>query len=118
MKEIFEDYVSAFDEKKQADSKIRNFERNYKKYFPADKNSKVLDIGIGMGEMLQCMKNWGYMNYLGIDISPSIIKHCKGKRINLVKVNLRVGVWREIFHFPPTWSINSKCSTRFVRVLM
>ena len=36
----------------------------------------MLDIGVGLGEMLSCMKNWGH-NYHGIDISPSTIEFCK-----------------------------------------
>jgi 2-polyprenyl-3-methyl-5-hydroxy-6-metoxy-1,4-benzoquinol methylase len=34
-------------------------------------------VGNGRGEMLSCMKDWGYENYLGIDISPSTIDFCK-----------------------------------------
>ena len=28
--------------------------------------------------MLQCFKNWGYQNYLGVDLSPSTVKFCQG----------------------------------------
>ena len=84
MKEIFENYIeNAFDGRKQAEYKIKQFEFNYKKYFPINKNSKVLDIGIGRGEMLTCMKNWNYgSDYLGIDISPSTVEFCKTLGLN------------------------------------
>ena len=88
MKEFFENYMgNAFDGRKQAEFKIKQFEFNYKKYFPINKDSKVLDIGIGRGEMLTCMKNWNYgNNYLGIDISPSTVEFCKTLGLNCDRV--------------------------------
>lgn len=83
MKEIFDSYVeNAFGEEKQAIFKFKQFEINYKKYFPISKDVKVLDIGIGRGEMLSCYENWGYKNYLGIDISPSTVRFCKTLGLN------------------------------------
>ena len=78
MKEIFDTYMdNAFGAYEQAGVKFRQFENNYKQYFPLDKKAKLLDIGVGRGEMLACMKEWGYLNYLGIDISPSTINYCQ-----------------------------------------
>lgn len=79
MKEIFENYVDhSLGEEKQAYFKYRQFEVNYKKYLPAPREGQnLLDIGIGRGEMLSSMINWGYKNVLGVDISPSTIVHCK-----------------------------------------
>jgi 2-polyprenyl-3-methyl-5-hydroxy-6-metoxy-1,4-benzoquinol methylase len=80
MKEIFENYVEhSFGVREQAAFKFKQFEYNYRECFPEDKGGKVrlLDVGIGMGEMLSCMKDWGYENYLGIDISTSTIDFCK-----------------------------------------
>lgn len=79
MKDIFDTYVEhTFGSKEQARFKFNQFEFNYKKYFPKEKNkAHLLDIGIGRGEMLSCMKMWGYRNFLGIDISPSTIEFCQ-----------------------------------------
>lgn len=83
MKEIFDEYIdTTFGEYKQADFKFRQFEYNYKKLFPEDKNAKVLDIGAGRGEMLTSMKNWGYENYLGIDITHSTVDFCQSLGLN------------------------------------
>lgn len=83
MQEIFDSYVeNSFGEEKQAVFKFKQFEYNYKKYFPKDKDAQVLDIGIGRGEMLTCFKEWGYKNYLGIDISPSTVRFCKSIGLN------------------------------------
>lgn len=77
MKEIFDNYVeTSFDGFKQAKFKFKQFEINYKNYFPADKSSFVLDIGIGRGEMLSCMRDWGF-NYQGVDISSSTVRFCQ-----------------------------------------
>lgn len=76
MKEIFDNYIeTSFDGREQAQSKILQFELNYLSHFPT-KPAKTLDIGIGRGEMLSCMKNWG-MDYQGIDISPSTVRLCQ-----------------------------------------
>ena len=88
MQNVFDSYIeNAMGEEEQAEFKFRQFEYNYKKYFPLDKNLNVLDIGIGRGEMLSCMKNWGYENYLGIDISPSTVNFCKKIGLNCELVN-------------------------------
>lgn len=82
--EIFDSYVeNAFNgESGQALFKIEEFRTNYFKYFPEKKEAKVLDIGVGRGEMLKCLSDQGYVNYLGVDISPSTIEHCKHLNLN------------------------------------
>ena len=77
MQEIFENYIdNSFDGHYQADFKLRQFDLNYKKYFNKCVASRVIDIGVGRGEMLSCMKQWAD-NYHGIDISPSTVEFCK-----------------------------------------
>jgi len=88
MKEIFDNYMeNAFGERKQAEFKFKQFEYNYKKFFPQSKEVPVLDIGIGRGEMLSCMQRWGYENYMGIDISPSIVEFCKTLGLNCIEIS-------------------------------
>ena len=78
MKEIFDSYIeNSFDDYQQAQFKLSQFTYNYQQYFPNNKSSQCLDIGIGRGEILTCMQQWGYPNYLGIDISPSTVEFCK-----------------------------------------
>lgn len=74
---IFDNYLdTAFGEHKQADFKIKQFRKNYFRFFPTNKKAKLLDIGPGRGEMLTCMKNEGYQNVKAIDISSSIVDFC------------------------------------------
>lgn len=77
MKDIFDNYIeTSFENSNQDTIKFKQFEFNYKRFFPEKLSSRVLDIGIGKGEMLTCMKLWGF-DYLGVDISPSTVNLCK-----------------------------------------
>lgn len=87
MKEIFDDYIAnSFGEEEQAVFKFKQFEKNYKKYFPENCDAKLLDIGVGRGEMLTMMRDWNYPNYLGIDISPATISFCKSIGLNALLI--------------------------------
>lgn len=82
MKEIFDNYIeTSFDGLEQAKFKFDQFAMNYRKYFPDDTASSVLDIGVGRGEMLSCMRDWGF-DYHGIDISPSTVRFCRTLQLN------------------------------------
>ena len=92
MKEIFDNYVeTSFDGFQQATFKFRQFKINYEKYFPKDKSIPILDIGIGRGEMLSCMRDWGF-KYQGVDISPSTVKFCKNLKLNC-EVTVDTATW-------------------------
>lgn len=83
MKEIFENYIEhSFDENRQAAFRLIQFENNYRNFFPFNKDAAIADIGIGRGEMLSCMKSWGYRNYRGVDISPSTVQFCQALDLN------------------------------------
>ncbi len=85
--EYFENYVEhAFGDHKQADFKINQIMYNYTRFFPDDLDSKILDIGIGRGEMLTVFNNLGYRNYLGVDISPSTVSFCKNIGLNCTQI--------------------------------
>ncbi len=87
MREILDSYVNnSFGLPLQSESKIRHFEYNYRHLFPENLNAKMLDIGVGLGEMLTCMRDWGYQDYIGIDISPSTINFCKSLGLNCQQV--------------------------------
>ena len=82
MQEIFDNYVeTSFDGSGQAVVKFKLFEINYKNFFPKDRVGHVVDIGIGRGEMLTCMRDWGF-DYLGVDISPSTVRFCQSIDLN------------------------------------
>ncbi len=83
MSQIFQNYLdTAFGEHKQSDPKIKQFQKNYARFFPKDKNAVMLDIGPGRGEMLTCFTNNQYTNIKGIDISSSIVDFCEKLNFN------------------------------------
>lgn len=54
-----------------------------KKALPVSKNSKILDIGCGFGQMLISLREEGYTNISGIDISPEAIEYCSSHSLNV-----------------------------------
>ena len=53
------------------------------KVLPTAKDSKILDIGCGLGNLLISLKKCGYNNVKGIDISTEAIEFCKGLELNV-----------------------------------
>lgn len=56
---------------------LRHYEFLLKDCLPKDKNAKILDVGCGRGYLLLALKNMGYHNVYGIDISKGQIDGCK-----------------------------------------
>jgi 2-polyprenyl-3-methyl-5-hydroxy-6-metoxy-1,4-benzoquinol methylase len=52
------------------ESAARFYSARYRKFLPANKNAKILDLGCGMGHFLYFLDREGYTNYWGIDLSP------------------------------------------------
>lgn len=88
MNKVYENYLetSAVGTEESA-WKIEELKVNYSKYFPSDKNARILDIGVGNGEMLHLLKDMGYTNAEGADISQSTINACtaRGYKCTLVE---------------------------------
>ncbi len=53
------------------------------KVLPTAKDSKILDIGCGLGNLLISLKKYGYNNVKGIDISTEAIEICKRLELNV-----------------------------------
>lgn len=53
------------------------YEWNYSQLLPEDKDCKILDIGCGMGQFLSWIKNKGYKNFKGIDLSQQMVDFCR-----------------------------------------
>ncbi|MCR8454597.1 MAG: class I SAM-dependent methyltransferase [Crenarchaeota archaeon] len=47
----------------------RCYKRWYGPFLPEDRDARILDIGCGMGHFLYFLKEEGYRNFLGVDIS-------------------------------------------------
>jgi len=76
--DIYENYINiGLGAGTQSVAKIRQFVKNYKRFFPADKEVGILDIGPGKGEMLSCLSELGYTNLQAVDISASVVHFIK-----------------------------------------
>ena len=54
---------------------------NYSRYFPADKDAKVLCVSCGPGYLVKHLVDLGYSNVVGIDSYPSKIAFAKQKAL-------------------------------------
>lgn len=48
-----------------------------------DKNTRILDIGCGFGQMLSALQREGFTHLSGIDILPEAVTHCREKNLNV-----------------------------------
>src|SRR5438105_4987031 len=53
------------------------FEIDYQGIMPEDKESVILDFGCGIGHFLYHLKQKGYVNFYGVDISPQQVDYCR-----------------------------------------
>jgi SAM-dependent methyltransferase len=58
----------------------------YKEILPQIKESKILDIGCGFGQILLALKKIGYTSLKGIDIDDEAINYCLRKGFNVEKI--------------------------------
>lgn len=87
MKEIYDRYLEhAFGTRDANPFKAHWFAHNYRALLPAQRDAAILDIGPGLGEWLDCLREWGYTGAVGIDRSPQVVEHCRGHghRVELV----------------------------------
>lgn len=47
------------------------------KHFPADRNARILDVGCGSGTLLYFLREAGYENVAGVDVSLEQIQHAR-----------------------------------------
>lgn len=86
--DIYENYINiGLGSGVQTVAKIRQFEKNYIRFFPKDKGVDILDIGPGKGEMLSCLSGLGYTNLKAVDISASVVNFVKELGFNAYLAN-------------------------------
>ena len=91
-KPLYQDYfqtqASRLDDHNLGD-KIHWSQRIYKKevvpFLPSDENSKILDVGCGHGSMLLLLRDLGYSNAQGIDISKDQLNIARSIGLNNIE---------------------------------
>lgn len=59
------------------------FRYNYKKYLPQNKNAKIVDMGCGIGETVNSLKQLGYTDVVGIDFDSENVKFCVNQGLHV-----------------------------------
>lgn len=54
---------------------------------PANKNTRVLDIGSGLGQFLKALRELGYNDIQGVDIDLEAIQYCKNAGLKVEKIS-------------------------------
>lgn len=57
-----------------------------RKALPAEPNSRILDIGCGLGQFLHALGSIGYRETEGIDISPEAVENCLRRGLNVSRI--------------------------------
>lgn len=60
--------------KRSFEKTVNEYNLIYEPFLPLNKNSKILDIGCGMGQFLSLLKNKGYKNFQGIGLSQEQVE--------------------------------------------
>lgn len=58
-----------------------------KAVLPVSREARILDIGCGLGQLMCALREAGYGNSVGIDISPAAVEAClsRGLRVELIE---------------------------------
>ncbi len=82
-KKLFDDYLETSYKKGNILSEgqllkaSEAFERDYEDLLPVDKQARILDLGCGIGDFLYHLRNKGYTNFYGVDISSQQVEYCR-----------------------------------------
>jgi len=75
----------------------RSFERTVGPWVPADRSARILDAGCGEGALLTWLRDKGYANLHGFDLSPECVALCHRLELPFVRPFdlLRIAEWPE-----------------------
>lgn len=76
---------NSFEISEQFESEKYCFQKEILPLIPKDKNIKILDLGCGIGSLLKVLKEAGYQNLTGIDISKQQVEMAHQMGISEVK---------------------------------
>jgi len=77
-KEYLSNHLSKMTDSKTRENKKHWISYNYKNFLPEDKNSKILEIGPGFGELLEFLIDNQYHNIQAVDLSQEVVDFCNG----------------------------------------
>lgn len=66
---------------------LSQYHRRWSKFLPSDKTAPILDIGCGGGEFLYFLKQQGFTDLQGIDVSPEQVEIARGLGLSDVELS-------------------------------
>jgi 2-polyprenyl-3-methyl-5-hydroxy-6-metoxy-1,4-benzoquinol methylase len=109
---LYDNYAAHYSRLNQADCQpdvSRQMQANVGRFLPASKEASILDYGCGQGHVLTFLKQQGYENAVGIDISLSQVQiaHNRGVENSYVVDNPIEWLRRnaETFHFVGSFDV-------------
>lgn len=57
------------------------------KVLPTDKTARILDIGCGVGQLLDALRRGGYANIAGIDVSSKAVSQCTSRELPVERID-------------------------------
>ena len=66
--------------------------RVIQRHFPADRDAQILELGCGHGAFIHLIRQAGYNNVVGVDISPEQV--AKAERLGIVGVKQCESGWQ------------------------
>lgn len=60
-----------------------------KKWLPADKTAKCLDLGCGAGHLMQALRSAGYDALTGVDLAPDAVALARKKGLNVTRADAK-----------------------------
>ncbi len=83
------DYEKYFDHRNIVPSpSVKYVLQSYlREVLPKDKDSRILDIGCGLGLTLFTLREMKYKNIKGIDVSANSVHYCKNNGLNVEKIS-------------------------------
>ena len=60
------------------------FKYNYLDLIPNNKNVNILEIGVGFGQFMKFLKDYGYKSFKGVDASREVVEFCINDNLNVM----------------------------------
>jgi hypothetical protein len=105
----------------------RYFSKNYSKLLPRNKEFSTVNLGCGTRHSLYSLKNFGYRNHIGVDISKGCISFCQKKKLVKKSQFFRLDIKRflqkdnrqqDIWVFNPEIDLLGKIRQNFFNLLL
>jgi 2-polyprenyl-3-methyl-5-hydroxy-6-metoxy-1,4-benzoquinol methylase len=99
LREVYDSYASSglgsYSIPLHSKSLLEDHQLNYHQLLPANRDARVLDIGCGTGHFLFWLRELGYLNVLGVDVSEVAVEHCRAHGVEHVELIGNLGSFLE-----------------------